>query len=217
MSLFPQLIGQPCGYLNLNDLAQDVRRRRARDHDNPFIDPEEAAQEIARYHERAAIAWSYGGYLERRETVWEHVPYLEKRNTFLHLGVDFTVPAGTRVSLTRPGSVVQVDDDHPDAHGWGPRVIVLLKHCPVCLIYAHLGRITCRKGDELSLNHIIGEVGTFPFNGGCFPHLHVQAMTYEAWKFYQPRLSELDGYGPVEDKAALARKFPDPLPYLRIW
>ena len=205
--LFEALRGAPCGYLNCNDLAKSTRNS----------DPALVGEKIGQYHQQAGIEWSYGGYHEVRDVLWANVPYLKKNETFLHLGVDFNVPAGTPVMATRPGVVVSVDDDHEE-YGWGPRVIMRLKCKPaVYLIYAHLERVTCRAGQVFQPNKIIAYVGRPPHNGGWFPHLHVQALTETTWQFYKPRLSELDGYGKAEDAAAWARKCPDPLPYLKVW
>ena len=206
--LFETLKGTPCGYLNVNDLAKTTNNS----------DPALIGQKIEEYHRQAGLVWSYGGYHEERDTLWANVPYLKERGTFLHLGVDFNVPAGTPVMATRPGVVVRIDDDHPEEYGWGPRIIVRLKHNPpIYLIYAHLGKIACRLGQSVTVKNIIAHVGAPPRNGGWFAHLHVQTAADEAWQFYEPRLKELDGYGKVEDRVVSARQFPDPLPYLRMW
>lgn len=206
--LFKTLRGAPCGYLNCDDLAKSTRN----------TDPALIGEKINQYHEQAGIEWSYGGYHEVRDTLWANVPYLKKNGTFLHLGVDFNVPAGTPVMATRPGVVVLVDNDHPEEYGWGPRVVMRLKCKPaVYLIYAHLGKVMCRAGQVLQSNKTIGHVGLPPHNGGWFPHLHVQVVTEDAWPFYSQRLPTLDGYGRVEHRITLARSFPDPLPYLKLW
>ncbi len=211
--LFPGFAAKPCGYVNLNDLAHRVHTRR-----NSFINPVRAQQLIDAFHQRVGWDWSYGGYLERRIKLWEGVPYLENADTFLHLGVDFNVPAGTAVTASESCVVVRVDDDTPDQFGWGNRVIVRLEHYPVYLIYAHLSpRISCRPGQSLIDRTIFAEVGDPSVNGGWFPHLHVQALTSDTWRYYEHRLNELDGYGALEEIESLAKQFPDPLPYLRIW
>lgn len=218
MPLLPSLAKFPCAYLNLDDLATADPDRLGDENKNRWLDPEYAWKKICDYHERAGIAWSYGGYLERRSTLWKGVTYLEERDTFLHLGIDFNVPPGTPIALTRPGIVEHIDNDFPDEYGWGPRVIIRLKNDPLYLIFAHLDeKIVCRPQQELRSNDLIGTVGRAPFNGGWFSHFHAQAMTLRTREYYRPRPSALDGYGKISEQAALARMFPDPLPYLRVW
>ena len=217
MYLFPTLHGRPCGYVNLNELAKRVRAGCTRD-DNPFIDPDRCHRILLEYHEASGIAYSYGGYLEKRSTLWEGVKYLRDNKTFLHLGVDFNVQAGTPVAINHKGVVELIDTDFPEKFGWGTRVIVKLTTHPLYVIYVHLDpQVSCRVGQVLMPNSYIGRVGVPPQNGGWFPHLHVQLVTTHAWRYYKNKLKILDGYGKEEELIALSKMFPDPLPYLRVW
>ena len=218
MGMLPTLAKYPCGYLNLNDLAEDDPDRLGPNGENRYLDPEYAGNKIKEYHKRAGIQWSYGGYLEKRHTLWSGVKYLGEADTFLHLGVDFNVDPGTSIAVTRPCIVVRADNDSPEEYGWGGRVIVRLKHDPVYLIYAHLNpQFVCRVGQELARNNILGTVGTPPYNGGWFSHFHTQALTLQAYECFDLDINKLDGYGKISERGPLSRKCPDPLPYLQIW
>lgn len=207
------------GYVSLEELSkQPTKVETEEDGGNPFLVPHLAERIIQDHHNAMGWAWSYGGYGENRSKLWHGIKYMQERGTFLHLGVDFNVPAGTRVYMTRPATVVKIDSD-TERFGWGPRIVVRLKHQPLYLIFAHLDRnISCRQGSELKRNEMIGQVGRAPHNGDWFAHLHVQAMAEEKFRHLEAASwDELDGYGKVEDRAKLLRAHPDPLRFVRVW
>jgi hypothetical protein len=217
--LFPHLAGKPCSYLNLNDVAHLVRAQARSG--NPFLDPSDAKKHIQSMHKLMSVDWSYGGYLERRTTLWECVPYLERADTFLHLGVDCNVPEDTEVCTPAPCTVVHIDSDVPEEYGWGTRIIVRLANEPVYLLFAHLATTgRNRVGDVLGAECHLGIVGDPQHNGGWFPHLHVQAINSEWWNYlsqHKGSFKAMDGYGRFSEWDTLAQKYPDPLPYLRLW
>jgi murein DD-endopeptidase MepM/ murein hydrolase activator NlpD len=176
-----------------------------------------ATHAVEKYHKQMSIDWSYGDWMANRQFVWRG-SYLEKNETLLHLGLDLNVVPGTVVALDHDAKVLRIDDDTPDEHGWGNRVIVQLEHAPIVLVYAHLSpAIKCKVGDQLSAGSIIGEVGTPEENGGWFPHLHVQAIELEYYKeLMRNDLRDLDGYGHAHRIMFLAVQFPDPMQYIRL-
>jgi murein DD-endopeptidase MepM/ murein hydrolase activator NlpD len=108
------------------------------------------------------------------------------------LGVDINCPAHSRVYAPFDCEVVNVYADPDREMGWGGRVTlyrggyyVILGHLE-SLALPKLGTIV-RQGDPISL------VGTWPYNGNTFNHLHVQVGKKH------DVLYPLDGYGTEED------------------
>ena len=66
MPLLLALRGTPCGYLNINDLAQAEK--------SP--DPETIGQKVDQYHQQTGLVSTYGGDPEGRSPVWMNVPHL---------------------------------------------------------------------------------------------------------------------------------------------
>jgi murein DD-endopeptidase MepM/ murein hydrolase activator NlpD len=64
-------------------------------------------------------------------------------------------------------------------------------------------------GERIARGTRVGAVGTSAENGGWYPHLHVQALSGEAWEAVQRAPDALlDGYGYPDPR--LTRWFPDP-------
>ncbi len=212
--LFPTLVGASFAPLNLNDLAQAFFARNGATEPNPLLDPATCARMIEAAQAERGAAHSYGGWLEDRSTLWRG-SYLDATGEYLHLGVDFTVPAGTPVACEGIGTVVRVDCDVPEEGGWGTRVILRMEAGDVVLIYAHLASAKVVEGQTVGLGTVLGIVGRPPENGGWFSHLHVQAIRQDVFEGYlSAGLASLDGYGPVSERNALAERFPDPLRFV---
>jgi murein DD-endopeptidase MepM/ murein hydrolase activator NlpD len=215
--MFPELQGSKYCYVNLEDEAV----RWSSEHPelfagvgNPLLDPGICQRMMDEVHARFGVVWSYGGYLEDRSRLWRG-SYLEATGSFLHLGVDCTVPQGTSVAADFPAKVILADHDPDRDGGWGTRVL-LASEGPV-FIYAHLQGVGVRPGQELEPGAVFAEVGGPPDNGNWHPHLHVQAI--RAGLFHEillERFQELDGYGHPDASAILRQDFPDPRPYLRL-
>lgn len=228
MLTFPELRGAQFGSLQLDLLAQtygQYSEKRVRPHDptsgtriNPLLDPQTCLAMIRDEHARLGIEHSYGGWFEDRCVLWKD-SYLESGQNWIHLGVDFTVPAHTKIAATWKGIVERIDDDTPEVGGWGPRVIVRLKDEPnIILFFAHLGIICCKKNDRLKPGDIIGTVGAPPNNGMWFPHLHVQAIDLNHYRRdWSALVHSLDGYTNRFSASGAAKIFPDPMRYVRLW
>jgi murein DD-endopeptidase MepM/ murein hydrolase activator NlpD len=216
--IFPQLAGKPSKEVNLNSLAQEwfTREFGKMPDNNPLIDPEICQKMVQDFHAQNGVAFSYGGYLEDRSTVWAG-SYLQPKNTFLHLAVDFNAEPGTEVAVDQEAEVVFTGDDTPLIGGWGVHVMLkLIKH-PIYLLYAHLGSgVSCRAGDILAAGTVFARLGTPATNGHWYSHVHVQALTPEAYEQYAQDFDSLDGYGKVSEKASLAQQFPDPMQWVVI-
>lgn len=180
-----------------------------------FNTPAVQAEIVAFAHQKRDLDASYGGWLEIRATIFQYT-YLAERSAYLHLGVDFNVPAGTHVASPWSGTVLLVDNDTPEVGGWGERVVLALDDRDEAVIFAHLGpKAMVKQGERVRVGQPLGLVGSPDENGGWYPHLHLQRMLGRVWRsFYPDRLGWLDGYGQLDHMTELAIAFPDPLALL---
>ena len=200
MHLFPTLLPENWGYLNLNDEAQ---KSIAQNYNLDFTNPNSCNAWIEKLHREKGIKYSYGGFLEERSTLWkEH--YQKETGAFVHLGVDYNVPANTFVTLPCDGVVVDVMHDKDQFGGWGGRIMwklqtsnaLSLSSSSLYLIYGHLGQpIFPEVGKQYRKGEIVGRIGESFENGGWHPHLHVQVMDEEFIKYFS-YLKSIDGYLP---------------------
>jgi hypothetical protein len=216
--LFPKLTGSRFGYVNLNICAEEYLTETGWKPGgrNPLVDAEACQRFVGLIHERLAIDFSYGGWLEKRDVLWRD-SYLSAFHRFVHLGVDFNVPAGTAIASDLPLRVIVADDDNDQDGGWGKRVVAQVADLPLWMIFAHLGDVAHfakYEGARIHPGMTFAEVGESKVNGGWFPHLHLQLID-RTW--CKTALADIDGYGHQVDINNLARCFPDPLPYIRLW
>lgn len=215
--LFFELAKKEFGYVNLNSAAKRwfLQNQISSNETNPLLDPIICNQMVEDLHEQLGIDYSFGGWLEDRAALWRG-SYLDQTASYLHLGVDFNVPAGTSVSAEHDAEVVRIDSDAPEEGGWGTRVILKPADGNEFLIYAHLDKkVDCRVGDRLHVGDTFASVGKAPFNGGWFSHLHVQCVDET---FFQESLTKglanLDGYGDITELPQMSRLFKDPLRFV---
>lgn len=215
--LFPTLKGKRVGQANLNRWAELWLRQRHSPppKKNPLLDPAHTQEMIDHFQKLLQLDWSYGGYLENRSVLWRG-SYLAAGRKYMHLGVDFNAPAGTPVAVDTNVQVIVVDDDTPLIGGWGPRVMLKVAHQDIVLIYAHLAGITCKVGDTLRRGDVFAAVGPSESNGRWYPHVHVQAMTLAARRYYDDQPDELDGYGSEDDIGVMRSHFPNPMDWVRV-
>ena len=81
-------------------------------------------------------------------------------------GINFKVSAGSNIYSVASGVVVYASNKLED---YGNLVIVKHDHS-LATIYAHLDEILVKKGQEISLGHIVGKVGST--GNVSFPQLH---------------------------------------------
>jgi murein DD-endopeptidase MepM/ murein hydrolase activator NlpD len=216
--LFPQLKDRTFGHVNLEkEVAASIWKRKVKGR-NQLLNPEVCQELIDDIHRRYQLAWSYGGWMENRPRLWAD-SYLEQEKKYLHLGVDYNVPAGTEVAVPWESEVVAVDHDQDREGGWGGRVILrpLDKRMEDNLfIFAHLSDdIAAQVNSIMRSGKILGTVGLPDVNGGWFSHLHIQAITrLEFERAMENNLADLDGYGRLVKKRELAVKYPDPTKYI---
>ena len=84
-----------------------------------------------------------------------------------HEGIDYAAPTGTRVRAVGDGVV-----EYAGAKGGYGNVVILRHHGQYATVYAHLSRITVRKGARVAQNDTIGAVGQTGWATG--PHLHYE-------------------------------------------
>jgi hypothetical protein len=174
---------------------------------------------IRESEQELGLDFSFGGWLEDRSDIWGG-SYMEHMHKFIHLGMDLNAPAGTPVAINRECEIVQIDDDTPEEHGWGTRVIVRLIDEQMFLIYAHvklrLSHGQKKPGTILHPGFVFAEIAPSNCNGGWYSHVHVQAMTLEAYREFKKDPASLDGYGKESEVVRLARLYPDPLRFIDI-
>jgi murein DD-endopeptidase MepM/ murein hydrolase activator NlpD len=91
-----------------------------------------------------------------------------------HSGIDFPVDAGTRVGAAGRGCVASAGWD-PGGYG---NLVVVRHRLGVTTWYAHLSRVTVRRGECVAAGERIGLVGQTGVASG--PHLHFELRVREA-------------------------------------
>jgi murein DD-endopeptidase MepM/ murein hydrolase activator NlpD len=215
--LFPELQNQRSILIDLNLEAERWLATRSAPIPNPLLDPKTCQQFVDDCHRRLGVDYSYGGWMEDRSTLWRG-SYLDADQRYIHLGVDFNVPAGTKIAVERSCTVVRIDSDYPDKYGWGTRVIVHEPDAKFVMLFAHLDqKLEVKIGETLQPGSILAKVGKPPYNGDWFPHLHVQIVDLDHYhELLKNDLRDLDGYGHARDLELLKRIFPNPVTFLHI-
>ena len=188
-NIFPELNPGIWAKLNFNEESKSTEQ----DLTNPKI----CAEFVDSLHKARGINYSYGGFLEDRSHIWRN-HYNKINSAFVHLGIDYNVPEGTKIAIPIEGKVVHIMKDNDQNGGWGGRILFELPS-QIYLIYGHLkkdiklevGRV-CKAGD------IAGIIGSSNENGGWYPHLHVQLTDKLFIETYSQDLESIDGYLPRE-------------------
>jgi murein DD-endopeptidase MepM/ murein hydrolase activator NlpD len=211
--IFPELAGKRWARADLDALARaqfpDTHRA------NPLNDPWVCDFWIKSVADRLGADHTWGGWLENRAHLWRG-HYLPPEGS-IHLGVDLNVPPGTVVLTPLAGEVLHAVPCRALGGGWGGW-FVLRADEPRCgaeyLLFGHLAHAGLpEQGTLLAAGAPVGRVGLPHENGGWYPHVHVQAMSAEAWNLVRHDLDTLlDGYGPAQ--AGLAELFPNPAPLM---
>lgn len=97
-----------------------------------------------------------------------HPGYLSTRYSFYHPGVDIATGLGMPIHPIASGSVEQVNYDL-----WGLGHHVIITHqAGYRSIYGHMGRVYVKKGQAITVESTLGEVGMTGRTSG--PHTHLE-------------------------------------------
>ncbi len=196
LSVFPELADKPAIYLNMNEFY--AGSRPTRDGKSIYLEPSLTDRFLAALHRSLDVVYSFGGYLEARADLWNG-SYMDEDKA-IHLGIDVNAPAGTVVASVHPAKVVKIVHDPDQDGGWGSVVFFELQK-PIGnishFIYAHLSpEIPVNVGNIVRPGQPVARLGRPDENGGWYEHLHIQALTPEAWAMAADRddMGAFDGY-----------------------
>lgn len=109
-----------------------------------------------------------------------HSGYLSSKFSRFHPGVDIATTLGTPVHPITQGII-----DEIGLNFWGYGNHVLVSHPNgFKSLYGHMGKVFAKKGQEVTTDSILGEVGMTGFSSG--PHTHLE-ITHEG-KYIDPLL-----------------------------
>lgn len=95
---------------------------------------------------------------------WRNSPFDASRRTF-HGGIDMASPAGTSIYAALDGRVTATG--YNATYG---NYVIIQHHSGYKTLYAHMSAITCKQGNFVYTNTVIGKVGSTGLSTG--PHLH---------------------------------------------
>lgn len=117
-----------------------------------------------------------------------------------HTGIDLKAPEGSPVYAIASG-VVAATGTNPKSGNW---VLTLHEEGKVKAFYGHLLRILATKGDEVTSDTVIGEVGETGNAAGRGAHLHYQ-VSIDGAKF-DPQALTGKRVGSLSKKAEVVKK-----------
>ena len=213
--MFKELENSFFGIVNLNEEAKIfVEKVEVGD----LLDSDFCQKVVDWAAKKYCVDFTYGGWTENREFLWKG-SYLENTGNFIHLGVDYNVPVGTKVFANHEMKIVHIENDAPLKHGWGQMIIGYIEKLDICILYGHLSKDNIWKvGDKIKKGEVVGVVGDKNDNGFWFPHLHVQCITKEYFDEVNTKngWKEFDGYGNIKDFQELVRIYKDPMNFLKL-
>ncbi|MDA2213829.1 MULTISPECIES: M23 family metallopeptidase [Bacillus] len=109
-------------------------------------------------------------------------PYnLDKKNGRVHKGFDFAAPQGTRIDAVQSGKVVFADFGSKKNGFTDYGNVVVIEHTynkkKLYTLYAHMSKMSVKKGDTVEASQKIGEVGKTGEATGNHLHLEVRTDT----------------------------------------
>lgn len=199
-TIFPDLLNTTWAEVNLGEIAQ--KEFSQTNIANPLLDPVFCDNWVKKVANEHGVDFTWGGHFENRKHLWRG--YYTGNEKVTHLGVDYNVPAGTKVVAPRNCEVIHVWADDSIHNGWGGRVILRLDEpwqCAPYLILGHLAHNTLpHLGQFIQKDEFIAKTGVAHENGGWFPHLHVQCVNEDYYQAHLNDLTLLDGYYLIEGK-----------------
>lgn len=215
LSIFPDRAGDDAVIVNLDALARELRARDSLR--GALLNADATDRLLRRLCHRWKVGYTLGGYLEDRSVAWRG-SYLPDGG-MLHLGIDVNLPAKTAISLAVDATLVQKAHDPGQNGGWGGAAIFNLDQplgAITHVLYAHLARNSVRHsvGTHIRAGEVVAHIGREHENGGWYEHVHIQAMTQQAWDDTQGDIDVFDGYAAASYAASGHPLFPDPWPLL---
>ncbi len=188
--------------------------------DNPLLQSEEIRtveglqNHISGQLKAAHAKCGFGGYGEKRD-LYQRSAHFSATDAWrsIHLGVDFWMPAGTKVRATLPGKVHSFrDNDNPGDYG---STIILQHHIGnevIHSLYGHLSRPSLaglEVGQLVVRGEMIGRLGE-PFENRAWPpHLHFQLI-----KDMGDFRGDYPGVCTAAERDRYLLNCPDPISYL---
>lgn len=202
--IFPDLVTKRWDEVDLDD---HVTWTITGDFPNPLLDPAFCDNWIKDFHKSLEIDHSYGGYMEDRSQLWRGHYHT---NGFVHLGIDFNVPANTVTLNPFDGIVVHAIHDKDQKGGWGGRVTFYNSDGDFYYIIGHLNELagSLTTGTRINKGCLLGWIGNSSVNGGWYPHLHLQCISSNEYKKFVSDPMAIDGYGSYE--LGLRNRYPNP-------
>ncbi len=201
LSVFPELADRPALHVDMDKLY--ALHRPQRDGKSIYLDPTLTDRFLAALHKTQNVAYSFGGYLEDRGNLWSG-SYMDEDRA-VHLGIDVNAPAGTLVAPAHASKIAKIIHDPDQDGGWGSVVFFELEK-PIGnishFLYAHLSpEMLVNVGEHVEAGQGIGHLGRPHENGGWYEHLHIQALTPQAWALAKDRndMGAFDGYDALPD------------------
>ncbi|MEI6850230.1 MAG: peptidoglycan DD-metalloendopeptidase family protein [archaeon] len=190
MNIFPNLKTGKWKKINLTEESKKT--------DLDLSNPDVCTDFITNLHKKLKIDYDYGGFLENRTYLWRNSKS-EKGKSLIHLGVDYSIPAGTEIALPVNATVFHLMKDPKNNIGWGGRIIFKMEDGNY-LLYGHLKQnISLEIGQKCKKGQIVAILGDKNENGNWWPHLHVQIMNQFFIDRYKSDLNKIDGYLPATD------------------
>lgn len=109
---------------------------------------------------------------------WRNSPFDASKRTF-HSGLDMATSAGTPIYAALDGRVTSTG--YNATYG---NYVIIQHHSGYKTLYGHMSAITCKKGNYVYINTVIGKVGSTGLSTG--PHLHF--TVYKNGKTVNPSL-----------------------------
>jgi hypothetical protein len=160
-------------------------------------------------HRNAGAQYSFGGYMEVRRVYTDHT-YHGENNLRLHLGMDYTVPKGSKIMAPADMEILYVERNPNTKDGLGTSIFAQVKGTDIVLLFsADIEVSHVKEGDFIPKGNWFSKVNLTKF--GNWPHLHVQAMDRKEYDTHEADgFKTLDVYGDENDADALKKRFPSP-------
>ncbi|MDR2166754.1 MAG: peptidoglycan DD-metalloendopeptidase family protein [Clostridiales bacterium] len=206
MKIFPLLGGQfDCApvYLPFDDDSELLRAERMGECQIAL----QAA--IDRHLAEVGARWGISGYPEKRANLrgYARITDYETPRPY-HIGVDISVPAGTKVFAPLDGEVV-ISAHEDGAGNYGG--LIVLRHCAYgrvfYSVYGHMDANSLAPcGEQIKAGELLGIVGNMQQNGDWWEHIHLQVLTEKGFN----EGFAYDALCTEEDFARIAELCPNP-------